>query len=410
MTLRRWLSWPGTIRARSGHVLSPPWSCSRRRRRRLTALEHADGTTRPRRPRGARAGRGRATRSPAWRRRSTAWPQELAARERGAAHVGPAAAADARRRVARAQDAADVDRGYIETLQMPEIAGDPERRARYFDTIAQETRRLERIVRDLLDLARYENGVGALEPRVFVDRAAVPAGRGAARARRRCSRGHDRHRRAPERRPGVGRPAPDRSGHRQPRRQRAAPHAARRPHRRCGARRAGDDDAAGRRRYGRRHRAGTPRARVRSVLQGGSGAARRAPRAAGSACRSSKRSSSGTAERCASTARPGGTEFTDRPAAAEARRAAAADQPIVRELVADAPGGQDQLGIVRVRSIFLRTRLTIVSTVRSVTYVSSLHDLLQQRRAREHHARPVTRADTGHRIPASSTRPAGRAP
>ena len=58
-------------------------------------------------------------------------------------------------------------RAYIETLQMPEIAADPERRARYFATIAQETRRLDRIVSDLLDLARYENGVGTLEPRVF---------------------------------------------------------------------------------------------------------------------------------------------------------------------------------------------------------------------------------------------------
>ena len=58
-------------------------------------------------------------------------------------------------------------RAYIETLQMPEIAGDPERRARYFDTIAQETRRLDRIVSDLLDLARYENGVGSLDSQVF---------------------------------------------------------------------------------------------------------------------------------------------------------------------------------------------------------------------------------------------------
>jgi signal transduction histidine kinase len=58
-------------------------------------------------------------------------------------------------------------RAYIETLQIPEIAGDPERRDRYFGTIAQETRRLDRIVSDLLDLARYENGAGTLEPRVF---------------------------------------------------------------------------------------------------------------------------------------------------------------------------------------------------------------------------------------------------
>jgi two-component system OmpR family sensor kinase len=58
-------------------------------------------------------------------------------------------------------------RGYIETLRMPEIALDAERRDRYFETIDRETRRLERIVKDLLDLARYENGGVTLERRVF---------------------------------------------------------------------------------------------------------------------------------------------------------------------------------------------------------------------------------------------------
>lgn len=58
-------------------------------------------------------------------------------------------------------------RGYLETLRMPEIVLDPERRDRYFETIERETRRLERIVKDLLDLARYENGVVALDVRVF---------------------------------------------------------------------------------------------------------------------------------------------------------------------------------------------------------------------------------------------------
>jgi signal transduction histidine kinase len=58
-------------------------------------------------------------------------------------------------------------RGYIETLRMPEVVLDAERRARYFETIDRETRRLERIVKDLLDLARYENGVIALDVRVF---------------------------------------------------------------------------------------------------------------------------------------------------------------------------------------------------------------------------------------------------
>ena len=58
-------------------------------------------------------------------------------------------------------------RGYIETLRMPEIALDTERRDRYFETIDRETRRLERIVKDLLDLARYEGGGVVLERRLF---------------------------------------------------------------------------------------------------------------------------------------------------------------------------------------------------------------------------------------------------
>ena len=58
-------------------------------------------------------------------------------------------------------------RGYIETLRMPEITLDVERRDRYFDTIDRETRRLERIVKDLLDLARYEHGGIALQRRLF---------------------------------------------------------------------------------------------------------------------------------------------------------------------------------------------------------------------------------------------------
>jgi two-component system, OmpR family, sensor kinase len=58
-------------------------------------------------------------------------------------------------------------RGYIETLRMPEVALDAQRRDRYFETIDRETRRLERIVKDLLDLARYEHGGVVLQRRVF---------------------------------------------------------------------------------------------------------------------------------------------------------------------------------------------------------------------------------------------------
>jgi signal transduction histidine kinase len=58
-------------------------------------------------------------------------------------------------------------RGYIETLRMPGVVLDAERRDRYFETIDRETRRLERIVKDLLDLARYEHGGVVLQRRVF---------------------------------------------------------------------------------------------------------------------------------------------------------------------------------------------------------------------------------------------------
>jgi signal transduction histidine kinase len=58
-------------------------------------------------------------------------------------------------------------RGYLDTLEMPEMALDDEKRRRYLDTVRGETRRLERIVADLLDLARFENRVAALDVRVF---------------------------------------------------------------------------------------------------------------------------------------------------------------------------------------------------------------------------------------------------
>jgi signal transduction histidine kinase len=58
-------------------------------------------------------------------------------------------------------------RGYIETLRMPEVVLDADRRDRYFETIDRETRRLERIVKDLLDLARYEHGAVTLQRRLF---------------------------------------------------------------------------------------------------------------------------------------------------------------------------------------------------------------------------------------------------
>jgi signal transduction histidine kinase len=49
-------------------------------------------------------------------------------------------------------------RGYVETLGMPELAVDRETEERYLGIINEETHRLERIIGDLLDLARLEGG------------------------------------------------------------------------------------------------------------------------------------------------------------------------------------------------------------------------------------------------------------
>jgi signal transduction histidine kinase len=51
-------------------------------------------------------------------------------------------------------------RGYLETLEMPSIALDDETRTRYLAVVREESLRLERIVGDLLDLARLEAGGG----------------------------------------------------------------------------------------------------------------------------------------------------------------------------------------------------------------------------------------------------------
>jgi signal transduction histidine kinase len=53
-------------------------------------------------------------------------------------------------------------RGYLETLRMPEFELDETTRARYLGIVGDETARLERLIRDLLDLARFEGGGGDL--------------------------------------------------------------------------------------------------------------------------------------------------------------------------------------------------------------------------------------------------------
>lgn len=65
-----------------------------------------------------------------------------------------------------------VMRGYLETLAMAELQLDPRTREQYLRVVDEETRRLERIIGDLLDLARLE-GRGAPLRREFVDTSAL---------------------------------------------------------------------------------------------------------------------------------------------------------------------------------------------------------------------------------------------
>jgi len=53
-------------------------------------------------------------------------------------------------------------RGYLETLSMPELALDDATKTRYLAIVSDESNRLERLIGDLLDLARLEGGGGAL--------------------------------------------------------------------------------------------------------------------------------------------------------------------------------------------------------------------------------------------------------
>jgi two-component system sensor histidine kinase BaeS len=63
-------------------------------------------------------------------------------------------------------------RGYLETLAMAELRLDPPTRERYLRIVDEETRRLEHIIGDLLDLARLEGGGSSLR-REFVDTAVL---------------------------------------------------------------------------------------------------------------------------------------------------------------------------------------------------------------------------------------------
>jgi signal transduction histidine kinase len=75
-------------------------------------------------------------------------------------------------------------RGYLETLAMPELTLDDATRARYLKIIGDETGRLERLIGDLLDLARLEGGGGAF--RISTVRVSELFERVAARHERAC--------------------------------------------------------------------------------------------------------------------------------------------------------------------------------------------------------------------------------
>ena len=53
-------------------------------------------------------------------------------------------------------------RGYLETLSMPDLANDAATRHKYLGIVMEESHRLERIIGDLLDLARLEGGGSTL--------------------------------------------------------------------------------------------------------------------------------------------------------------------------------------------------------------------------------------------------------
>ena len=54
-------------------------------------------------------------------------------------------------------------RGYLETLTMPEVKLDEETRGRYLRIIGDEAARIEHLIGDLLDLAKFEGGGGTLK-------------------------------------------------------------------------------------------------------------------------------------------------------------------------------------------------------------------------------------------------------
>ena len=252
-------------------------------------------------------------------------------------------------------------RGYVETLH--DVGARRSTRRHASDTSRRssgETLRLDRIVKDLLDLARLENGVGTLDRRRVRDRTRCSTtssgGTSATRAARRIA-GDAGRRSTPI---SVRRSRSARTGHRESRRQRTAPYA----------------DGG---------RVDCPRPRsgdvVLSVTDSGTGFRRNTCRTSSSASTRStppgpRRGGSGLGlsiakaivERHGGTIRvtsvPGRTVFAVA-LPQEAMRSIVSRR--VGELVADAPRGEDERRILGVLLDFRRSQLTTVSTVRPVT-------------------------------------------
>ncbi len=180
-------------------------------------------------------------------------------------------------------------RGYLETLSMPEFGLDEATRTRYLGIIGDETARLERIIGDLLDLARLEGGGGSLARGRRVGRGSCSSGSLARHERASAAAGVTMTMTIE---PGAAVVRGDRDRLEQALQNLAANALRYAPSGssiELGARSVGDGDRVHRHRSGRGHRRRAPAARLRSLLQGRR-VARRSARAPPAAAASASRS------------------------------------------------------------------------------------------------------------------------
>ena len=162
--------------------------------------------------------------------RSIAWPRSSRIARRGARGLGSGAAAAARRRLPRADDTAHGD------ARLRRNAGDDrarDRRAdhatRYLGIVDEETHRLERIIGDLLDLARLE-GAAAPSRREHVSVRALRSRRATRTSARASTRRHRCRIEVAAAATLVRRSGSARAGAAEPGGERTPPHARRRHH------------------------------------------------------------------------------------------------------------------------------------------------------------------------------------